>query len=114
MKAFENKPFENKKFLNENGWLSYDGEFIGRFDKYGGLGAFKKFLRHNFTVAEYFAELGKGKAPLEILNKKGYVSPNVSKACKMAGFPATQEGVDAMIKDRIKRYKNEKTKLETL
>ena len=104
MKAFNNGPFENKKFLNENGWLSYDGEFIGRFDKYGGLGAFKKFLRHNFTVAEYFAELGKGKAPQEILNEKGYVSPALSKACKMAGFPATREGVDAMMKEHNKRY----------
>lgn len=105
MKTFKNEPFENKKFLNEFGWLSYDGEFIGRFDKYGGLGAFKKFLRANFTVAEYFAELGKGKAPQEILNEKGYVSPNLAKACKMAGFPATREGVDAMMKEHNKRYR---------
>jgi hypothetical protein len=77
------------KFVNEN--FYYNGEylfyrvpgeefkrFVARF-KYGGMVAFKKFLRENFTVEEYFDLLDGGMAPIQALQTKGYVSPNVRK-----------------------------------
>jgi hypothetical protein len=47
--------------------------FIARF-KHGGMVAFKKFLRDNFTVEEYLDLLDSGLAPVQALETKGYVS----------------------------------------
>ena len=52
--------------------------FIARF-KTGGMVAFKKFLRDNFTVEEYLNLLDSGLSPIRALETKGYVSPNVRK-----------------------------------
>mgnify|MGYP003121238934 CR=1 FL=1 len=75
--------FVNKNFHNHNGYLTYTGRdgqrrFVARF-KYGGLVAFKKFLRENFSVQEYFDLLATDLAPLQVLHTKGYVSPNARK-----------------------------------
>ena len=95
--------FVNKNFDYNGMYLKYDGKFVARF-KYGGMVAFKKFLRENFTVEEYFDLLeNKGMAPLKVLETKGYVIPNVAKILKMRGYPMTLEGMNKMIDDDIAR-----------
>ena len=102
------------KFVNKN--FNYNGEylfyrvpgeefkrFVARF-KYGGVVAFKKFLRENFTVKEYFDLLeNKGMAPIKVHETKGYVTPNIAKILKMRGYPMTLEGMNKMIDDDIAR-----------
>ena len=93
--------FVNKEFNYDGMYLKYDGKFVARF-KYGGMVAFKKFLRENFTVEEYFDLLeNEGMAPLKVLETKGYVSPNVARILKMRGYPMTLEGRNKMIEDDI-------------
>ena len=94
--------FVNKNFNYDGMYLKYDGKFVARF-KYGGMVAFKKFLRDNFTVEEYFGLLESGMAPLKVLETKGYVNPNVAKILKMRGYPMTLEGMNKMIDDDIAR-----------
>ena len=95
--------FVNKNFNYDGMYLKYDGKFVARF-KYGGMVAFKKFLRENFTVEEYFDLLeNEGMAPLKVLETKGYVSPNVARILKMRGYPMTLEGMNKMIDDDIAR-----------
>ena len=72
--------------------------FIARF-KNGGMVAFKKFLRENFTVEEYLGLIDSGIAPLKVLETKGYISPNVAKILKHRGYPMTLEGRKQMIRD---------------
>ena len=92
--------FVNKNFNYDGMYLKYDGKFVARF-KYGGMVAFKKFLRDNFTVEEYFDLLDSGMAPMKVLETKGYVSPNVAKILKRRGYPMTLEGRNKMIEDDI-------------
>ena len=95
--------FVHKNFKYDGMYLKYDGKFVARF-KYGwGYVAFKKFLRENFTVEEYFGLLDDGMAPLKVLETKGYVSPKVARILKMRGYPMTLEGRDRMIEDDIAR-----------
>jgi len=94
--------FVHKNFKYDGMYLKYDGKFVARF-KYGGMVAFKKFLRENFTVEEYFGLLDDGLPPLKVLETKGYVNPKVAIILKMRGYPMTLEGQDRMIKDDIAR-----------
>ena len=96
--------FANKDFNYDGMYLTYgeDRRFVARF-KYGGMVAFKKFLRENFTVEEYFDLLDSGLPPLKVLETKGYVSPNAAKILKSRGYPMTQEGLKQMIGDDIAR-----------
>ena len=95
--------FDNKLFKFDGMYLKYDGRFVARF-KYGGLVAFKKFLRDNFTVEEYFDLLeNQDIPPLKVLETKGYVDPKTAKILKMRGYPMTLEGRNQMIDDDIAR-----------
>ena len=100
MTKFVNKNFETSgPYL----WYRVNGGlfFVARF-KYGGMVAFKKFLRENFTVEEYFDLLeNEDMAPLKVLETKGYVSPKVARILKMRGYPMTLEGMNKMIEDDI-------------
>ena len=98
--------FDNKDFDFNGTHLIYrDGRkrrFVARF-KNGGMVAFKKFLRENFTVDEYFDLLeNEGLPPLKVLETKGYVSPNVAKILKQKGYPMTLEGRTQMIRDHLR------------
>ena len=98
--------FDNKDFDFNGTHLIYkDGRkrrFVARF-KNGGMVAFKKFLRENFTVDEYFDLLeNEGLPPLKVLETKGYVSPNVAKILKHRGYPITLEGRTQMIRDHLR------------
>ena len=88
-------------------YLTYgkDRRFVARF-KYGGMVAFKKFLRENFTVEEYFKLLESSLGPIGVLETKGYVSPTVCKTLKSKGYPQTQAGFKAMIADQVAYFKN--------
>jgi hypothetical protein len=95
--------FVNKNFDYNGEYLKYDGKFVARF-KWGGMVSFKKFLRDNFTVEEYFDLLeNEGLPPLKVLETKGYVNPNVARILKERGYPVTLEGREKMIKDDIAR-----------
>jgi len=101
--------FDNKRFYYNGEMLFYrvPGEelkrFVARF-KHGGMVSFKKFLRDNFTVEEYFDLLeNQDMAPLKVLETKGYVSPKIAKILKMRGYPMTLEGMNQMIDDDIAR-----------
>lgn len=87
-------------FYNHNG----ERKFVARF-KRGGKADFLRFLRKNFTPAEYFSKLEQGLAPLKVLEEKGYVSPIVKKILKRRGYPQTQAGFAAMIADETDKYK---------
>ena len=81
--------FERAAFTFFGGYLNYrmpDGtnQFIARF-KYGknAKPTFLTFLIKNFAVEEYIELLEiQKKAPVEILNAKGYVTPNAKKAAQ--------------------------------
>jgi len=101
--------FDNKRFYYNGEMLFYrvPGEelkrFVARF-KHGGMVAFKKFLRDNFTVEEYFDLLeNQDLPPLKVLQTKGYVDPKIAKILKMRGYPMTLEGMNQMIDDDIAR-----------
>ena len=104
MTKFDNTKFKNVDFTYNGMYLHYDGRFVARF-KYGGMVAFKKFLRENFTVEEYFDLLDSGLPPLKVLETKGYVSPVVAKRLKEKGYPVTQDGFKQMIQDDIAAMK---------
>ncbi len=89
-----------KSEFSEGEYASYNGKFVARF-KRGGRGSFLTFLCKNFTVEEYFAQLEAGKAPLEILQTKGYILPHVRKWLKQGGYPVTTEGYTKFIEDQI-------------
>jgi len=94
--------FDNKRFYYNGEMLFYHvpGEelkrFVARF-KNGGMVAFKKFLRDNFTVEEYFDLLeNQDLPPLKVLETKGYVSPKIAKILKSRGYPMTLEGMNQL------------------
>lgn len=87
--------FENKRFQYDGMYLTYDGKFVARF-KRGGKTDFVKFLVKNFTVEEYFAALQK-LPPVSVLETKGYVTAQVKKLLKIAGFEQSQAGLQAYL-----------------
>lgn len=88
--------------------LGTERKFVARF-KYAkdGKGSFLTFLIKNFTVEEYFAARAENKAPLEILEAKGYVQPHVKKLLKQQGYTPDAAGKKAYLRDQvIKTYKS--------
>ena len=101
----------NKELFNySGGYLTYGQypdrpKFVARFKYKGGDKAgFQSFLLKHFTVEEYFGRLAAGEAPLTILESKGYVSANLKKALKAAGFAPTQEGKSMYITQQVAKY----------
>ena len=98
--------FSNENLNDANGWLSYGPErkFVANFAKRGGGKAtFIKFLIKNFTVEEYFEMLDAGKAPLAIVEAKGYVLPHIKTMLKQRGLPQTQAGLTIMLQQNISK-----------
>ena len=104
------------KFTKENlstvgGYVQYhphadsyyeDRKFVARFKHArDGVASFKAFLIKNFTVEEYFAQLDAGKAPLKIVQEKGYLLPHIKTWLKRYGYEVSSAGFDQYIKDRI-------------
>tara|TARA_R110000824_G_scaffold162525_1_gene338216 strand:- start:903 stop:1217 length:315 start_codon:yes stop_codon:yes gene_type:complete len=87
-----NTNWNQKHFKFDGMYLKYENRFIARF-KNGGMVAFKKFLRENFTIEEYFNLLnGCELPPLKILETKGYISPQVYQTLKLSGYEPTPAG----------------------
>lgn len=89
--------FVRSEFQFHGGYLTYgpNHKFVARFKYRGGDRAgFTTFLIKNFHVEEYFGMMDFDKmSPVEILKTKGYMSKTVKDNLKMAGFPATQDGL---------------------
>lgn len=101
--------FAKDNFSYSGGYLNYfDGtksRFVARF-KYakGDKGPFQTFLTKNFSVEEYFAMYDAGKAPLEILQTKGYVQSHVKRILKSLGYEPTLAGQEKYLADRVAQY----------
>ncbi len=76
-----------------------DAKFVARFKRVAGAGSFMTHLRKNWTVEDYFAELGAGEAPLDIVKETGYLLPHIKKWLKNDGYPTTKAGYDAWFKE---------------
>jgi hypothetical protein len=94
--------FVKEKFQDDGMYVNYEGKFVARF-KYarGGKASFIKFLIKNFTVEEYFGALDLGKAPLQIVEAKGYMLPHIKKALKDGGYSLDKAGFKKYIQDQI-------------
>lgn len=109
-KTMKSTPFNKSQFAFDGMYLTYSvcgdpifGEprrFVARF-KRGGMSDFRRFLIKNFTVEEYFSMLDQGMSPLSILETKGFVTSQIAKILKRFGYPATLEGRDAYISDKL-------------
>ena len=95
--------FEKALFQDDGMYVHYmhngQRKFVVRF-KYGGRGTFISFLKKNFTPDEYFAQL-ENSTPVEVLESRGWLHPSKMKACLMHGYPATREGFEQYLKDKV-------------
>ena len=103
--------FDKTQFNWDGLYLMYRGlesgemHFVARFKRKGDRTGFVEFLRKNFTVEEYFQELVLNKkAPVEILEAKGYVSATVKKVLASAGYEPTLAGKRQYLKDQSERW----------
>ena len=107
--------FTKETILDSSGWLTYapqgvgthwkECKFIANFAKRGGgKASFITFLIKNFTVEEYFAGIEAGKAPLKIVEEKGYLLPHIKKWLKEEGYPVSRAGYEQYIADRVSSY----------
>ena len=53
--------------------------FVARFKYVFFQGSFKNFLAKNFTVEEYATRYKNGESPLDILESKGFMTPQAKK-----------------------------------
>lgn len=106
--------FVKAEFNFDGEYLTYnmaglpDGQtrrFVARFKRNkGDRAGFVSFLIKNFSVEEYFRDYGAGGTPVEIMEKKGYVSNTVKKVLKSMGYEPTQAGFKAYIESRMAKY----------
>ena len=96
--------FYTERFTFDGMYLQYNGEFVARFKYNRDCTAFRSFLTKNFTPDEYFGLIANRVTPLGALETKGYVSSNVKKLLKEAGYPQTQEGKKQYLADQMKKY----------
>ena len=98
--------FIKENFSYSGGFLTYhDGQenhFIGRFKYVGKASAMKfaTFLRKNFTKAEYLNRLKNDEAPLDVLESKGYCSPQMASLAKRWGYLPTLENAHRALVDQ--------------
>lgn len=100
-----NKDWDKALLVNTTEYVHYNGQFVARF-KYRPRGlkpSFMKFLKANFTPAEYFGLRAQNKTPVDILESKGWIAPHVKEMVEKAGFPGTPEGRNAFIKQRVNK-----------
>jgi len=86
------------KFIKEN--FNYDGmyltygtdrKFVARFKYIKFCASFKSFLIKNFTTSEYFSAYDSGTSPLDILESKGFLTPQAKKLCKQNNMTPSLE-----------------------
>ena len=89
--------FKKENFNYDGMYLMYNlnpdqhNEFVARFKYVKFAGAFKSFLIKNFTTDEYFSRYKAGESPLDILESKGFVTPQAKKLCKKHDMVANKE-----------------------
>ena len=92
--------FKKENFEYDGMYLMYNlkpgqhygnNEFVARFKYVKFAGAFKSFLIKNFDVNEYFDAYADGQSPLDILESKGFMTPQAKKLCKQNGMVPTLE-----------------------
>ena len=102
------KTFIKENFSYSGGYLTYDDgvdrHFIARF-KYvpkSSATKFMNFLIKNFTCEEYLERADK-EAPLEILESKGYCSPEMARLAKRWGYAPTLENAHKALIEQTSR-----------
>ena len=104
--------FKKENFEYDGMYLMYNlkpgqhygnNEFVARFKYVKFAGAFKSFLIKNFTTDEYFSRYKAGESPLDILESKGFVTPQAKKLCKKHNMVANKE--NSMKRIRIEMEK---------
>tara|TARA_B100001248_G_scaffold262726_1_gene261689 strand:- start:16275 stop:16598 length:324 start_codon:yes stop_codon:yes gene_type:complete len=91
--------FKKENFNYDGMYLTYNlpgqhygnNEFVARFKYVKFAGAFKNFLIKNFTTDEYFGRYKAGESPLDILESKGFVTPQAKKLCKKHNMVPSKE-----------------------
>ena len=64
-------------------------KFVARFKYVRAGGSFAAFLRQRMTVEEYFTRMEAGEAPLQIVERLGYILPHIRRAAA-AGDPSAK------------------------
>ena len=102
------KTFIKENFSYSGGYLTYDDgvdrHFIARF-KYvpkSSATKFMNFLIKNFTCEEYL-ERADQEALLEILESKGYCSPEMARLAKRWGYAPTLENAHKALIEQTSR-----------
>ena len=103
------------KFIKEN--FNYDGmyltygsdrKFVARFKYVKFAGAFKSFLIKNFNVDEYFDAYASGQSPLDILEAKGFMTPQAKKLCKQNNMEPTLENYKICVHAQFEAWETQR------
>ena len=84
--------FKKENFKIEGQWIHYNGKFVARV-RCGSKMTYVNFLIRHFSEDEYFNLYNSGMAPLQILQSKGFISPNMRRVLKSYNLPTTQDGI---------------------
>jgi hypothetical protein len=103
--------FKKENFNYDGMYLTYNlpgqhygnNEFVARFKYVKFAGAFKNFLIKNFTTDEYFSRYKAGESPLDILESKGFVTPQAKKLCKKHNMVPSKENYMKCIRIEMKQ-----------
>jgi len=107
--------FKKENFEYDGMYLMYNlkpgqhygnNEFVARFKYVKFAGAFKSFLIKNFTTDEYFSRYKAGESPLDILESKGFVTPQAKKLCKKHGMAPSKENYLAILRKYVEQREN--------
>lgn len=111
MKTMTKTHFTKDSLQRDGAYLFYyvDGKsrFVARFKHMPGSAAsFVKHLIECWSVEDYFELLDNQKlAPMQIVERTGYLMPHIKKQLKTAGYPLTIAGRDAYLKEIEARSK---------
>ena len=104
-------PFTKDSLQRDGAYLFYyaggKSRFVARFKHVpSSASSFVKHLIEHWSVEDYFELLDNQKlAPLQIVERTGYLMPHIKKALKAAGHPLTIAGRDAYLKEIVARSK---------
>lgn len=107
--------FKKENFNYDGMYLMYNlkpgqhygnNEFVARFKYQKYAGAFKNFLIKNFTTDEYFSRYNAGESPLDILESKGFITPQAKKLCKKHNMVPSKENYMAIIRKYVEQREN--------
>jgi hypothetical protein len=100
-------PFTKDNLQRDGAYLFYyaggKSRFVARFKHTPrSASSFMKHLIERWSVEDYFELLDNQRlAPLQIVERTGYLQPHVKKALKGAGYPLSLEGRNAYIEEMV-------------